>query len=180
MTSGALRFVRSVWPLTVVLAGCGGTTRDAPSASQGTGGGGSVTWPQRVVLHTTSFEGEGLRLADATVLGSGAGARDLWMDQSKVASLGHATPESFCEKGTFDTLAEVPIDDACASDTWTSRLHLSAATVHTNEDSYYIGLSALVKDASHTETYRLRILGDEYDAEGDSSVTFEYELVAGR
>jgi hypothetical protein len=150
--------------LTTVLAACGGTTRHPPDDQERT-----LAWPQQVVLHTQSYEGESLRLVDAQVVSEG----DLVLNQSRLISLA-AKAESFCEKGTFEILADVPTDDACVGGVWISRLPLTPTFTHGNEESSYIGLGALVKDATQTTTYRLRVLGDSYGG-GDATVTFEYE-----
>ncbi|MEP7120113.1 MAG: hypothetical protein ABJE95_04345 [Byssovorax sp.] len=177
-----------------LLAGCGSEVVDVPtdgaSASSSSGAGSSssstgtgtlgTTWPKRVTL-LSSFAADasdGVQLADGiTVPGPG----DLSLYTGKVLSISSATPDSVCNKGTFDALSDIPIElDTCAADFykgWTNYAYLSAASVHTTEQSYAIGLGLLLRDKEHTAVYRARVVGDSFDAEGMSTATFDYEPV---
>ena len=55
--------------------------------------------------------------------------------------------------------------------------YLSATSLHTTEESYVIGLGLLLWNREHTTLYRLRVVGDSYDAQGMSTATFDYEPV---
>jgi hypothetical protein len=93
------------------------------------------------------------------------------------------TAESFCSKDKYASLAEVPTNqDTCSSifgesAMWQRVFHLSGSGLHTSDESPYIGVGVLVRDASHQALYRMRILGDSYDDKGHSTATFEYEPV---
>lgn len=139
-----------------------------------------TAWPKRVTLETpgVATESDGVRLADGAIVADGG---DLNLFQAMVLSLGSPTEGSVCAKGTFTALSDIPaeVDDcpAALSGTWEQRAYLSAASVHTSEESYVIGLGLLVRDEEHTALYRLRVAGDSYDAQGVSTATFDYEPV---
>jgi hypothetical protein len=155
-----------------------GSSGDSNETGVGPGDGG-MTWPKRVALHATGpLGGDGVRFADGVVVRE---VGDFYLVQTMVLSLGSPTEASVCEKGRYDVLTEVPTDvatcPASLSGGWGMRIYLSGSAVHTVEESYVIGLSALVRDASHQALYRLRILGDAYDDEGLSTALFEYEPI---
>jgi hypothetical protein len=154
-------------------------------AATGCGSGSSSdvahpTWPKQVTLQTrqsVSVNGEdGVRLSDGVIA---MGQGDFNLAVTMVLSLRSPTPESFCEKGKVSSLADVPTElGACSPGVqWTPGLMLSGSSVHKSEESYMIGLGALVRDASHQSLYRLRILGDSYNEQGLATATFEYEPV---
>lgn len=153
----------------LLLAGCdGGTAPPQP------------TWPKRVTLVTdgAGTDSDGVELAGGTIV---PGEGDLSLYQAMVLSIGSPAAESICEKGTFEALDDVPVDvDTCPAaltGTWEARAYLTAATVHPSEESTVIGLGLLVWDVDRAELYRLRIIGDSYDAQGTSTATFDYEPV---
>ncbi|WP_437289822.1 hypothetical protein [Sorangium sp. So ce406] len=121
----------------------------------------------------TVGSGEHVRLADGTVSDAG----DLGVQWAMVISLRSAAAESICERGTsFAALADIPTDVAgCSS--WSPIAYLSATTIHESDESYRIGLGLLVWDAERAALYRLRVLGDSYDATAGATATFEYEPV---
>jgi hypothetical protein len=120
----------------------------------------------------------GVWLVDGAVT---TGDGDLNLDQAQVLSIASPTPGSLCELGTFATLGDIPATaDKCAGSLpggWKQRAYLSATTLHTSDQSDVIGNGLLVRDAAHTALYRLRVVGDSYDAEGLSTATFDYEPV---
>jgi len=150
-----------------------------PRSTESTGPTESV-WPQRVTLVTTGagVGSDSVQFADAAII---AGDGDLRLHQAMVLSIRSPTPESVCEKGKFAALDDIPTDlDACPaalSGTWGTAAYLDAATLHTSDESYAAGLGFLVRDRDHTALYRLRVVGDSYDAQGRSTVTFDYEPV---
>ncbi len=137
-------------------------------------------WPKRVTLVTTiaATETGGVQLADGAIV---AGEGDLSLYQSKVLSIRSLTADSVCEKGTYAALGDVPTDiDACPaalSGTWENFAYLSATTLHTTEESYVIGLGLLLWNKEHMVLYRVRVVGDSYDAQGMSTATLDYEPV---
>ncbi len=96
-------------------------------------------------------------------------------------SIRSPTPESICEKGNFATLGDIPTAlDTCPealSGGWENYAYLSAATLHTTEESYAAGLGLLLWNKDHTALYRLRVVGDSYDAQGVTTATLDYEPV---
>lgn len=153
----------------LLLAGCDVETTPTPPS-----------WPKRVTLATqvAATESDGVRLEGGAVV---ADDGDLSLYQAMVLSLGSPSPGSVCAKGTFTVLGDIPAEvDTCPaalSGTWEQRAYLSAATVHPSEESTVIGLGLLVWDEEHTALYRLRVVGDSYDAQGVSTATFDYEPV---
>jgi hypothetical protein len=137
-------------------------------------------WPKRVTLATPAVatQSDGVQLADGAIVADGG---DLNLYQAMVLSLASPTPGSLCEKGEFTALSDIPVEvDTCPaalSGTWEQRTYLSAASLHTSEESYVIGLGLLVWDEEHTALYRLRVVGDSYDGQGVSTATFDYEPV---
>ena len=135
-------------------------------------------WPKHVTLSSPAFAqmGEGVRLADGKIVADGGDvALVLAVQLSLVVG---DLPDSFCVKGTYETLAAVPANPGSCVDSSgqpdgcrEGRLFLSGATIHTNEESSVIGLSALVLNRARDATYRLRMLGDSVlpDEQGESS-----------
>ena len=150
----------------VLLMGCGDASAEA-DADAG-------MWPRRVTLTAPGVGmGDFIRLSDGVIADDG----DLGVQQAMVISLRSATPESFCEKGTsFVSLAAIPIDVASCTD-WGPVAYLSGTSIHASDESYRIGLGLLVRDAQHAALYRLRVVGDSYEATGVATATFEYEPV---
>ena len=152
----------------------------ASNADDPTAADAGIAWPQRGVLtfsHNLS-ENPGIRLADGAAVIDGP---DLDFYQSRVLSISTPNGARICAKGTFDSLREIPTntDDCPGSSeaTWSSRTYLSASTTHTSDESTSAGQGLLVWDKSETTLYRLRIIGDSYDAQGVSTATFDYEPV---
>ena len=131
--------MRSVASLVVALAtgsvlvACGSEVVDASaggtSGSSSTGAGSTSTstgtmglmWPKRITL-LSSFaadQSDGVQLSDGVTV---AGEGDLSLFTSKVLSIRLPTPDSVCEKGTFEALSDVPAEiDSCPgalSGTW--------------------------------------------------------------
>ncbi|MFO0762886.1 MAG: hypothetical protein U0359_41000 [Byssovorax sp.] len=139
-------------------------------------------WPKRATLTASFSDGDGskpsVKLADGVTIDGEAG--DLTLHQSKVLSLGAATPASICEKGTFDALDDIPADEGSCpgspTGSWTQIVYLSATSLHTTEESMIEGLGILVRDADHGELYRLRLVSDSY-GDGASTATFDYAPV---
>lgn len=151
-----------------LLMGCGDASAE-PEAEAEAG-----MWPRRVTLTTPRVgEGDVIRLSDGVLADDG----DLGVQQAMVISLRSATAESFCEKGTsFASLAAIPTDVASCTD-WVPVAYLSGTSIHASDESSRIGLGLLVRDAPHAALYRLRIVGDSYEATGIATATFEYEPV---
>ena len=168
------------WVLSSFLVGCGMETTPIGAGSAGTSGSTEPAWPKRVTLVTQlgATQSNGVQLEEGDII---AGEGDLKLDQAMVLSIATPTPESLCEKGTFAALGDIPTAvDACPAaptGTWEKRVYLSAASLHTSEESTVIGLGLLVRNEDHTALYRLRVVGDSYDAEGMSTATFDYEPV---
>jgi len=157
----------------------GESSTGEPTTGEPTTGSTPSEWPRRVTLVTNHSE-EGtpaLKLAEGTLLAEGG---DIHLALAYVLSL-RGSPDSVCEKGTFDALGDVPTDlDTCpaaSSGTWGPSAYLDASWLHTQEESNVIGLGLLVWDEAHTTVYRLRVLGDSYDEQGQATVTFDYEPV---
>jgi hypothetical protein len=164
----------------------------AVSLAIGCGGGGTEPlpgWPKRVTLSSPAVaqSGESVRLADGQIVADG-GDVALFLAVQMSLVVGDLN-ESFCVKGTYETLAAVPTDtESCVNLLgqpygWQGRLFLSSAAIHTQAQSTVIGLGALVLDRAREATYRLRILGDSYlpDDQGPlGTATFEYEPIPGR
>ncbi|WP_434044218.1 MULTISPECIES: hypothetical protein [Sorangium] len=132
-------------------------------------------WPKTVTLAVQNIgeAGEHVRLSDGTVSDAG----DLGAHMSRLTYLRSPVEGSLCEVGaSFARLADIPTDVAACSE-WASFAYLSALSVHESNESYRIGLGLLVWDAEHAALYRLRVLGDSYDAAAGSTATFEYEPV---
>jgi hypothetical protein len=154
------------------VAGCGSPSPDVAAA----------TWPKKVTLEadiTMTPGGDGIRLSDgARVTGQG----DFNLQAAMVLRLQSPAEESFCSKDKYASLAEVPTDqNTCSamfgeSTMWRSFLHLSGSGPHTNDESPFVGMGVLVRDASHQALYRMRILGDSYE-NLHVTATFEYEPV---
>jgi hypothetical protein len=132
------------------------------------------------------MESKAVRLTDGELVVDGGDLVLFWAVQLSL----QAAPSDegfypFCEQGTFPTLAEVTTNEVTCSDppgVWTTRLFLSGATSHSDEESHVIGLGALVRSVDGTGLYRLRILGDAVSPPVDGSlgtatVTFEYDQV---
>ena len=151
------------------LGGCDMETTPTPSAG-----------PKRVTLVTQAVatESDGFQLEDGAIV---ADDGDLSLYQAMVLSLASPTPGSLCAKGKFAALSDIPAEvDTCPaalSGTWEQRAYLGSATLHTSEESTVIGLGLLVWNEEHTALYRLRVVGDSYDAQGVSTATFDYEPV---
>lgn len=129
-----------------------------------------VNSPHRVTLaRAFGGPGAGLRLADGTLVSEGG---DVQLFETMVVSLRTPSPESFCSKGTFASLDAVPTGGAeCLHGAgWNIAWVLGGSTLGTDQWS---GSSTLVRDASHSTTYRLRVVGDSLDASG-VELTFDY------
>jgi hypothetical protein len=169
--------MRAWLSLFLFLTGCG---METTPTSTGSPRPTDPAWPKRVTLVTklATNESGGVRLADGALV---EGGRDLSLDLGRVLSLSSPTSASLCEKGKFDALEDIPTTvDTCPaslSGTWEQRTYLSAASLHTNEESSVVGLGLLMRNEEHTALYRLRIVGDSYDASGVSTATFDYEPV---
>lgn len=168
--------MRAWLSLFLFLTGCGMET--APT-STGLTEPTAPAWPKRVTLVTklATDESGSVRLADGALVEDGG---DLSLDVGRVLSLSSPTSDSLCAKGTFDALEDIPTTvDTCPaslSGTWEQRTYLSAASLHTDEESSVVGLGLLVWSEDHTALYRLRVAGDSYAA-GVSTATFDYEPV---
>lgn len=166
--------------LTALATACsgGGSTNAAegPDAS-------TAIEPFRIVLsHTLDAEERlesGVRFSDGSLLGPDDA--DLFMNQARVISLASKGAESLCEKGVFDSIDDIPTTvDECPANTsgaWNARIYLSASTNHTTSESNRIGVGLLAWNTNHTALYKLLVVGDSYDFEGVSTVTFDYERV---
>tara|TARA_R110002096_G_scaffold16898_9_gene57953 strand:+ start:76057 stop:76623 length:567 start_codon:yes stop_codon:yes gene_type:complete len=157
-------------------AGCGGSASESPDA-----GGLLRCEPARVVL-THTFEdpsASGVRFSDATL--TGPEDADIFMNQAQVLSLGMFSGNSLCEKGIFESIEDIPLnlDDCPASGSgeWTPRVYLSASTIHATPESERIGLGILAWNADRTALYKLLVVGDSYNTQGVSTVSFDYERV---
>lgn len=137
----------------------------------------SSEWPRQVRLQTPEVGVE----SPFVLLATGeqaAEAGDLNLYQGRVLSLTSPVEASVCAKGVYDKLSDIPTDlESCPADVegaWRKFAYLDSARIHTEAESYTIGLGLLVRDVDHTATYRMRILGDSYSAEGVATVFFEY------
>jgi len=159
------------------------TESEPEPGSTGTTGPAESEWPRRVTLETPGLvdPSPAIHLADGTLDDTDG---DLRLHQTMVLTLRSPTAESVCTKGTFANLTDIPttVDDCPGTPStpvWHDFAYLSAATIHTTEESSSIGLGLLVRDAEHSTLYRMRILGDSYSADtGRSTVTFDYEPVS--
>ena len=157
----------------LLLAGCGDVAYEPTEAA-------APSWPKRVTITTTLSTGEarGVRLFDGALIENGG---DLTLVQAMVLSLRSPSMESICEKGTFDALQDVPVEEtscpAAPSLAWQDFSYLSAASLHTTEESYAAGAGLLVRNEEHSALYRLLVVGDSYDMEGVSTATFDYEPI---
>ncbi len=164
----------------LALMACGEAEGSEPS--------GGAEWPKRVTLQSPGFGdvGDPLRLSDGAIVATGG---DLSLFTGVQLSLRPALDEAdaiFCEKGIFEALAAVPTDEqicpARNTGTWSNKVFLSAATIHTTAPSNELGWSALVRSAAQDAVYRLRVLGDSVAPLADGSIgpataTFEYDKV---
>lgn len=126
--------------------------------------------PRRITLaRTFGGPGAGLRLADGTLVSEGG---DVQLFETMVVSLRTPSPESMCPKGTFASLDAVPTGAAeCPhGGGWNIAWTLGGSTLGIDQ---WIGAAALVRDASHSTTYRLRVVGDSLDGSG-VKLTFDY------
>jgi hypothetical protein len=161
--------------LAFATIGCSSAASSAPDPS--------ATWPKQVTLHRTAgggTEGEAMRLSDGALV---AAPGDLRFGVAMMMSLFSSDPAdlTFCAKGKFGSLAEIPLDESTCPGSygtmWLRVLFLDGSSVHTKAESYSINVTALVRSPSDHVLYRMRILGDAHDAEGNASVEFEYEPV---
>ena len=150
------------------------SAEDSPTDSE------NSEWPRQVRLQTPGVAEDSAFVVLATgeqVAESG----DLNLYQGRVLSLSSPVDASVCAKGVYDSLGDIPTDpEVCPGDVegaWRRFAYLDSARIHTEAESYTIGLGLLVRDVGHTSVYRLRILGDSYSAEGISTVFFEYAPV---
>ncbi len=92
--------------------------------------------------------------------------------ETMVVSLRTPSPASLCPKGTFASLDAVPTGGAeCLNGAaWSIAWVLGGSTLGADQWS---GSSTLVRDASHSTTYRLRVVGDSLAASG-VALTFDY------
>lgn len=133
-------------------------------------------WPRRIALRS-SFGGPGdnLRLVDGTV---GPQPADLRLQITRLLLLAGPGDGAVCAKGTFATLAAVPLDQAgCPSALslgWERYLPLGAAALHGSDHSEAAGVSALVRDAGHAALYQLRVISDAYQPT-EATVVLEYQ-----
>lgn len=159
--------------LVLLLSGCSQPDVSTEVPLPGSDGGATpVAWPRRVTVAAPLGAGERLQLADGGIVPAGG---DLQLWEAMVVSLGASTPESICVKGRFTALDEVPTgDEQCLNGArWTDRWTLGGSVVGINQ---FVGLSALVRNASHSATYRLRVVSDSLDASG-TKLTLDYELL---
>lgn len=137
--------------------------------------------PRSVLLTNLQLgaAGEGYRLSDGVVLPGGQPA-DFYVNTSRVLSLLSVAPESFCAKGKLATLDEISTTQtqcgATGQSGWTGFFGLDGSGTHTEQQSYSIGQSMLVRDATHQALYRLRITGTSYQ-QGVSTVRFDVARV---
>ncbi|MGK3998588.1 hypothetical protein [Sorangium sp. So ce1024] len=132
-------------------------------------------WPKTITLAVQGIgrNGEHVRLSDGAVSDAG----DLGVQLSRQVALRSPVDGGICEVGmSFARLADIPTDVAACSQ-WTPIAYLSATSIHESDESYVIGLGLLVWDAEQDALYRLRVLGDSYDMDGNATATFEYEPV---
>jgi hypothetical protein len=147
---------------------------DSPTDSE------DSAWPKQIRLQTPEVGTE----SDFLVLATGeqdSTAGDLNLYQGRVLSLSSSVDASVCAKGVYEQLDDIPTDtESCPADVegaWRRFAYLDSARIHTEAESYTIGLGLLVRDVEHTAVYRLRVLGDSYSAEGISTVFFDYAPV---
>jgi len=123
--------------------------------------------------------GEGYRLSDGAVL-PGIQSADFYLNTSRVLALLGAVPQTFCAKGklaTLDGISTTPTQCGLSGQSgWTSFFGLDGSGNHTEQQSYSIGQSMLVRDATHQALYRLRITGTSYQ-QGVSTVRFDVARV---
>jgi hypothetical protein len=141
-------------------------------------------WPRRVVLSQWlpdaggDYAHDNLGLADGVV---GATPADLDVFSARSIGLDGGGPATLCEKGTFAALADVPVDPTgcpgSPGNAWQRLALFGATSLHTTEQSASTGTSMLARSAGGGPTYRLRILGDSYQASVLTTVTFDYEPV---
>ena len=158
-------------------SGSGGASPGGASSGSAGSGGAVSMWPKRVTIVTPAHEipSDGVKLADGAIV---AGGGDLKLWQAYVLSLRSPTQGSLCVKGEFAALRDIPTElDTCPgalAGTWSPVAYLSAASQHTSEESYVIGLGLLVWNKEHTALFRLRVVGDSFD-KGAATATFDYE-----
>ena len=175
--------------LGLLLAGCNqsglpldlGTRADRSMALDGTI---SQAWPRRVVLSQRlpatggDYVYDYLRLADGLVAGA-PGDLNVFTARS-IGFDGHSAM-ALCEKGPHASLASVPVDTAdcplSLDNAWHRFALFGETSPHTTEQSRSAGWSMLVRSGDGGPVYRLRIVGDSYDASVLTSVTFDYEPV---
>ena len=101
---------------------------------------------------------------------------DVRLNQTRILSLTTLLPDGVCEKGTYETIEEIPTDlESCpgsAANDWGPILYLGGASIHDESASTVGGLSALVRD--DTTVYRLRMISDSYSSDTVSTATFSY------
>lgn len=123
--------------------------------------------------------GEGYRLSDGAVL-PGTQSADFYVNTSRVLSLLSSAPAMFCEKGKLATLEEISTTQTqcglSGQSGWTGFFGLDGSGTHTEQQSYSIGQSMLVRDATHQSLYRLRITGTSY-LDGVATVRFDVARV---
>lgn len=157
--------------LFLLASGCepSGAILDA-GVPPGDGPAARVSSPHRVTL-ARSLGGPraGLRLADGALVSEG---EDVQLLETMVVSLRAPGPGSLCPKGEFASLDAVPSGGAeCLNGAgWNIAWILGGSSLGTGQ---WIGASTLVRDASHSTTYRLRVVGDSLDASG-VALTFDY------
>lgn len=154
--------------LTAVSLGCS-------ADSSGGDGADTQTWPKRVTLRSTDkFTGEGVRLEDGSVSMDDG---DLMLSSGMVISLGSPSDNPIlCRKGTFTSLADVPVDASSCESMWVARVYVSADAPPVGGESAAKDVGLLVRDPTSAQLYRMRLLGDTVD-EVEASVTFDYEPV---
>ena len=175
--------------LGLCLAGCNqsglpldlGTHADQSFVTDGTT---LNVWPRRVVLSEwvpaagADLAHDHLRLADGVV---GTEAADLTVFAARSIGIDGGAAGTLCEKGVFASLAEVPVGATdcplSTANAWERFALFGATSRHTTEQSTSVGTSLLARSAGGGPLYRLRIVGDSYEASFATTVTFDYEPV---
>lgn len=168
-----------------LAAGCTGGSPEIGSDA----GAEAEEWPKQVVLtHEWTVDAlAGLRFSDGTI--GPPESSDIHLIQGRLLSLVGDEPMTACEKGVYVALDQVPTSvESCPAGRdpngltsgWDRGFALSATSIHATEESYRVGVGALVWDRAHTTLYRLRTLGDSYAATGVATATFEYEPVVAQ
>ncbi len=161
-----------------LLSGCGSTVLD--NAEVQTETQTDESWPKTALLRT-SFENDTMsdvHLGDGSLLSEGG---DLELRRGKVLSLSAANDNGMCEKGIYDSLAEVPTHVyECPRhfySAWSGAAYLNAQTPTTANEPFTIGLGLLAWDQNETRLYRVFVANGAYGEDGIATATIEYEPV---